>query len=413
MKFWKKILFTALIIFLLFFISIHIIVNIKGRVLLTQKLEETFHRKVRIGSLRASYLSNIYIKDIEVEGLFKIEEVYAGGGVFDIFRNNFNLSLLKISQPVVTLEREFIQAVSEAFVSSSGNLQQNKQEGQGKTIVPEKIKPNLNPLAVPQNRFLSAEFSVNRIIVSDGTLIFIDKIKDTSGISIRIENINLEINNLNPKFFGSQKTSFKLKGEIPWREGQEKGKIEVEGWLDLFKRDMQATLKIEDIDGVYLYPYYSRWVDLEKARIEKAKLNFSSNVKGVNNNITADCHLELTDIVRKQRSGGEEENKEEKVASAVLDIFRALNQGKIVLDFTIRTRMDRPEFGFGNIRMALENKIAKARGIGIKAKEVLMFPTKLIEGTIRKSTDISRAVVDGTVAVARELKNAIAGAFKK
>ena len=68
---------------------------------------------------------------------------------------------------------------------------------------------------------------------------------------------------------------------------------------------MQAALKIKDIDAIYLYPYYSMWVDLEKARIEKAKLNFSADINGLNNNVNVECHLELTDMVRKPLEPGQ------------------------------------------------------------------------------------------------------------
>ena len=76
--------------------------------------------------------------------------------------------------------------------------------------------------------------------------------------------------------------------------------------------------------------------------------------------------------------------------------------------------MDRPEFGFGNIRMAFENKVAQARSsLGFGSKDVLMFPTKLVEGTVKRTTDLSKAVIDGTVALSKEFMSAIEAAFKK
>ena len=113
---------------------------------------------------------------------------------------------------------------------------------------------------------------------------------------------------------------------------------------------MLASLKIENIDAIAFYPYYSTWVDLEKARIEKAKLNFSSKIRGKDNDISAQCHLELTDIVRKVRPPEEAQQKAERLTDAVLDMFKAMNQGKVVLDFTLHTKMDHPQFGFENIK---------------------------------------------------------------
>ena len=120
--------------------------------------------------------------------------------------------------------------------------------------------------------------------------------------------------------------------------------------------------------------------------------------------------MELTDIVRKPRLPEEAAEKAEKITDAVLGIFRALNQGNIVLDFTFKTKMDRPQFGFGDIRMAFEDKLLQAtRGGKSTIEEVLLFPAKLLQTTVKNATDISKALVDGTVAVGK----AVLEPFKK
>jgi len=403
----REILFIGIILFALIFIGLHIWVNIKGKALLTEKLENTFNRKISIGTLNTSFPAYVHLKNIEAEGLFKIEEIVAGGGLFDLSRKSFKLSVLKVIHPEVMIEKGLTQSTAESLISPPKKDLQNRNDNKNLT-------PNLNPIAVIKGKFLSPSFYIGRLIVEDGTLNFIDRTVDNNGISIKIVRLNLKVDNLNLYTRWSHIISFQLKGRIPWQEGQEEGKIEAEGWLDFFKKDMQATLKIEDIDGIYLYPYYSNWVDLEKARIEKAKLNFFSDIHGLNNNVTAQCHLELTDIVRKPRPPEESQDKAEKIADTVLDIFRALNQGKIVLDFTIRTKMDRPEFGFGNIKMAFEDKLAEGKKVnGFKAEDILILPGKLLEGTAKGLTDFSKALIIGTVNAGKEVKKAVEGAFKK
>jgi hypothetical protein len=201
---------------------------------------------------------------------------------------------------------------------------------------------------------------------------------------------------------------------LPWSETEEAGRIEADGWVNLFKKDMQATVNIQDIDGIYLYPYYSKWVDLEKARIEKAKLNLTSNIHGLDNDITANCHLELLDIVRKPRSPDEAKEKAEKIADAVIDIFRALNQGKIVLDFTIKTKMTKPQFGMGDVKSAVENKLTEAtKGTSFQPEDALWFPMKILEGGVKSTAGVAKAFIDGSFAVGTELKRAVQGAFKR
>jgi hypothetical protein len=255
-----------------------------------------------------------------------------------------------------------------------------------------------------------ANLAFKRINIENGKIDFIDHSVGANGIKITLKDVSFNLTNLYLPAH-SVVTNFALKGRIPWQEGKAEGKIDAEGWVNLFKKDMAASLKISDIDGVYLYPYYSQWVDLEKARIEKAKLDFTSNINGLNNNITAECHLELSDIVFKPRPPEEKEEKAEKIATTVIDIFKTLNQGKIVLDFTIRTKMDRPEFGFSSIKMAFENKLAQVPGF--KAEDVFSLPGKFLQSTVTSVTDLSRAVIDGVYAIGNEIKKGVEGAIEK
>lgn len=390
---------------MLAFVCLHMFVSIRGKDLLSQKLQETFNRKVKIGVLRTAFPANIYIKDLEVDGLFKIDEIIVGRGLIDIFSRDFNLSFLKVKNPVITLEKLPEKAPQEQAVAAAvqqATIQQAAQEEH----ISNKLKQARSPYF--------SSFAIGRLIVSEGALNFIDRSMLDKEIIIRAEHLNLRIDNLNLSGKGIQVASFNLKGVIPWRESVEKGKIEAEGWINLAKRDMQATIKIKDIDGIYLYPYYSSWLNLEKAGIEKANLNFTSNIHGLNNNVAAECHLELTDIVRKPKPAEEPVQREERIASAVLDMFKNLDQGRIVLDFTIRTKMDRPEFGLGNIKMAFKEKVAQARGAASVGPEtVLRLPVRLVEGVVKGATNVSKAMVDGTFALGKEIKKSLEQSFKK
>jgi hypothetical protein len=249
--------------------------------------------------------------------------------------------------------------------------------------------------------------------IIDGTIYLIDQTVGAQPIKVSVKKVNFNLDNIYVFPF-SIITKFDLKGIIPWQEGTKEGTVELYGWLDMSKKDIQAKLQISDINGIALYPYYSRWVDLEKARIEKATLNFSSDIQGLNNNITANCHLELAEIVFRPRSPEEQQEKAEKIAFAVLGIFKNLNQGKIVLDFTVRTKMDNPEFNFGNIKMAFENKLSQGKGKdSFDPSYVMKAPVKIIESAVTGITGVSKAIIDGTVQVGKEIKESFEDAFRK
>ena len=389
-------------------VLLHLALSIYGKPIFEKKLQEVLKRKVTIQGFRTSFPAYIHASGVNIEGLIRAERITIGIGIFDIFSPNFKLTYLKLVSPVLTFERKNSEPVSQAAAAPA------QSDAPPATTPPaEAAKVTAAPPDKAKPTFVIPKFAIRRIKIIDGNINFLDKTVGKDGIRIVLKDLNARIDNLNFTASGSGNTSFKISAKIPWSNPKEEGKINLEGWMNLSKKDMQAILKIEDIDGVYLYPYYSYWVDLEKARIEKAKLSFVSNIIGLNNEVTAQSRLELTDIVRKPRGPDESQEKAERITNAVLDMFKVLNQGKIVLDFTIRTQMDNPKFGFGDIKMAFEDKLAKARkGEGFQPHEVLIFPVKLLEGLVRGLTDTTKAVVVGTVSIGAEVTKAVTGEKK-
>jgi len=367
-------IYSAAYIFLIF----------KGKALIIKQLTDITHKKVSIGYFDIAPPLSIEMKNLDIEGMAKVEAISISPSILGFITGNLALNNIRIIKPQFTYEKT-LPKTAESPTASAGNAISAAQ-----------------PPKIGRLRMI-----IKKINIKDGRLELLDRTIGENGMKITVKDIYFDLDNLYllPR---SVITNFELKAKVPWQDSGEEGKIEAEGWLNLFKKDMQATLKIEDIDGVALYPYYSKWVDLEKARIQKAKLNFSSEIQGLNNNVTANCHLELTDIVRRPLETEESEQKAARIADAVMEIFKALNQGKIVLNFTIKTKMDRPEFGIGNIKMAFEEKLSQgAKSSGINIEDILGLPVKLVQGTVKGATDLSKAVIDGTVAVGREITKAI------
>jgi len=398
MRLWIKILLLLFVVALLIFSSLYLFLLLKGKPLLIGQLENLTKSKVSIGYFNISPPLTIKIKEINIEGLAKIDSLYISPSILGLVIGSVAFSEVKAIKP----EFNFGQPLREAETASVNTA----GAGVGSPSVPAS---GVSPLLSIQR--LNLIFK--RIIVKDGKLNFVDRKVSENGIRLTVKDINFNLTN----FYGfprSAITNFDLKGKIPWGDGKEEGSIQAEGWINLFKKDMQATLKIENIDGIYLYPYYANWVDLEKARIEKAKLNFTSNIHGLNNDVTAQCRLELADIVRRPLSEGEPTEKASRITDAVLDIFRALNQGKIVLDFTIKTKMDRPEFGLSSIKTAFEDKLAqRKKATAFQTEDVLRLPGSLIQGTFKGATDLTKAMIEGVVSVGKEIKNAVEDTFTK
>ena len=394
MKLPRKILFISVISLLVIFVAAHLFLTFRGKAIIIKQIEAITNKKTTISYFGLTPLFHLEIKNLKVEGLLQVDSVFLSPSIINLLGGNIVLNSIRFVNPHFTYYRappQVIQTPAPITPTQAASAASEVKSG------------NLRPLRL----------AFKRLKVKNGTLDFIDYSVAPQGLKISLKNIYLRINNL---YFYPRPaiTDFELKTQVPWQQGQKEGTVEAQGWLNLFKKDMQAAVKITDIDGIYLYPYYSNWVDLEKARIESAKLNFTSNIQGLNNNVVADCRLELADIVRKPRAPEEPQEKAEKITDVVLDMFKALDQGKMVLNFKINTKMTSPAFNFGDIKGAFEDKLALAQQDSkLSVDDVLELPVKLFQGTVKGATDISKAVIDGTFAVGNEIKKSVEASFKK
>lgn len=387
MELGKKIITLGIAVLIIFFIAAHLFLNFRGRDLIIRNLENLTHKKVTVNYFRVGLPLNLELKNLNIQDVAVIDKVFISPSLLGILTGRLIFSDLRIIRPEFTYE---------------------------KISLANKDAPLSQTFAPTTKKFFPSLF-FKRIRIEKGKINFIDHTAGRDGIQLTVKDLFFNLSNFYTQPHPGV-INFELSGKIPWQKdsGEEEGKVELLGWLDLFRKNMEASLKITDIDGIYLYPYYSQWVDLEKARIEKAKLNFNSDIHGLNNNLTAECHLELTDLVFKPRLPEEEMEKAEKIATAVIDIFKALNQGKIVLDFTIRTKMDRPEFGFGLIKTAVEDKINYAtKGKQMDAGRIFVLPAKIIESTVKGITDLTTSVITGTIKAGAEIGKTVEDVFKK
>jgi len=392
MKDWKKI-FKITVIIVVTFSLVYVLALVFARMFLVNKLKALTNKKVSITSLMLRPPFMLEARGLSVEGVGRAERISVSPSILYLIIGRIAFNRIEVIRPEVTYERLAVQV--------TGSGPETKIENAQASDTAQPASGGFPPLVF------------KRVIVRSGKLNFVDHTAEPRQIRVTIKDIDLDLSNFYT-YPSKAVTRFNLNGNIPWQPGNPDGKVAFKGWVDFYKKNMQAELSVENIDGIALYPYYATWVDLEKARIEKAKLNFKSNIKGVNNDVDAVCRLELTDIVRKPRPPEETQEKAERITDAVLDMFKSMNQGKVMLDFTLHTKMDRPEFGFGNIKSAFEGKLRDARkGGGFKLENALALPGKAIEGGVRGGMNLSRAVFDGVFAVGNEIKNILEGALRK
>lgn len=392
MKNWGKI-FTIIVVVVIFFSLAYVFFIVEAKNIIIRNIEQATGHKTTIGKLDIRPPLNLEIKNLEIKGLLKAGYIYVSPSIPNLLFGKIALNKVKIVSPLLTYQR-IPEPVAVADNSTA-------EVGKGQIVVIEPVTAEATE-AAGQNKVFPV--TIKSLKIYSGRLNFIDSTATSGTIKFTIKDIFFYATNLHT-ISTDILTNFDLKGNISWNTGEPDGKLSAQGWINSYKKDMLATLKVEDIDAIVFYPYYSTWVDLGAARIEKAKLNFSSNIKGTNNNVDAACHLELADIVRKVRTPEENQEKAERLTDAVLDMFKSMNQGKVVLDFTLHTKMDQPIFGFGDIKSAFEGKLMQGRArAGLRPQDMLLWPSKLLQSGIKSGVDISNAVVDGVVALGNSIK---------
>jgi len=399
MKKLLKILRKAIVVFVIVFAVTFVFLLVEGKSIVAAQLAKMTHKKVSIGYVGLTLPFNIEVKNLEIPGTAKIAYASISPSIPGLLGGNIVLNDLKLVNPQFTYVRTSPDT-NRAGLPVSANTENIALTSQPKIDAQLKSAPG-------NGRYL--RLIIKHLAIKDAKIDFFDRTLSGDGIRITFKNINLNLTDLYiyPR---SAVTRFKFDARIPWLEGQEEGKIAAEGWANLFKKDMEATLNISDIDGIYLYPYYAQWVNLEKTRIQSAKLSLDSKINSVDNKLSAACHLELNDIVFKMRPE-EEMDKSEKIATAVLGIFKALNQGKIVFNFTIKTRMTNPEFNFGYIRTAFEDRLREGMKYAkVDYSAILRVPAKRVG---RTATDLSKALYNGTFGLARVFKDTFKVAFQE
>lgn len=386
MKIWTKIVLAVFLVFVFLFCSVYFYLTIQGRQLITQLIEDKFHEKTSIGYFAVVPPLRLLLKDFSVGDIIKADSVFASPNIIGLITGNLIFDDVIVNHPYVRYEYG-----KSSQPASSPNV--TEALPQKETLVLAQPASGVVQQPVVRKPF---RFSAKRVTINNGTFEFVNRSVGDSSISMKFTDIRFRLKNLY-SFSRSFITNFDLKAKIPWRQGKESGTVEASGWINLFKKDIEAKIRIANIDALYLYPYYAFWVNLEKARIEQAKLNFQSDIHGRNNAVSAACHLELVDIAFK---------KEEEAGRVASIMEKALDQGKVVVNFTFKTKMDKPEFGFGPIKMVFEDEKPVQAPVDhvIQAGDVLQAPAWIVQGFLKVITAFTKPVADTFSAYGKKVR---------
>lgn len=255
--------------------------------------------------------------------------------MFDLFRaETFKVSTLKVMRPVVTVDQGFFKAIAQTAIGPARKSQEASR-------LPEKMPgAGVNPKTLFWGSPLFPNCYADSFVLRDGVIRFIDHKPDGRVSIVEIHDVMIKADVQNPGQIHSGTSIFELSGKIPAPQATEEGKIEAMGSIDVVKRRVDTTLRIEKMDLAYLSPHYSRWFNLEKAGLIDARLSITSEISGLGNDVKAGCRLALTDIMRAPLSAVKPQETSGKIADAILKLLNSPEEEDIVLYITIHTKLD-------------------------------------------------------------------------
>lgn len=345
-----------------------------GKKIIIRKLEAVTRQKVSLQFFSYRPLLNFTLRKLAIGSFFSAESVYVKLRASDLWGKKFLAKELVIVNPVFVFERLNIKS-SQAY-------------------------PAL-PFSLP----------ANHILIKNAQVDFRDRVVLEKGLNLKLQEMNVEIMDAG-NILSQGITQFRAEAKFIFPQANT-GSLLTECWLDWENKNLNAKLTIDGLDAMYLYPYYSQGLDLGKAQFEKAAVNFSSKIYALSNDLKADCRLQLVQYSFLP-SEKREISREEKTARLALEIFKNLDHGKVFLDFSLVTKMDKPQLDFLAISKAFEEKINRGIKVEtIKLEDTVILPEKIIKGTVKSVSEIYKSVFGSALDWGKEFKQNVIDTFVK
>ncbi|HOW43364.1 MAG TPA: DUF748 domain-containing protein [Candidatus Omnitrophota bacterium] len=346
-----------------------------SRFLLIRKLEVLTRQKISLQSVSYRFPLSFRLNNLAIGDGFRVQQLYVEPVFSSLFKGNPYFTRVEALKPVVLIKRLPVS--------------QQQRQGLRLSIVP-----------------------AHHIVIRDGEIELSDRAVAAREVKFQVKRIDAVITGLRQSLSPGI-IRYAINAQVCWPE-TEPGSLKIDGWLDQQAKNIRARVAFRGIDGIFFYPYYQSKIDLAKARFKEAVFDFTGDISGADNRVAADCRLELVRHSFLPLAPGEEQGKPEKTARLLLDIFRNLDNGRILLDFTLHSSLDNPRIDLKPLQSALEDKIN--RGIKIETVQVedaVILPQKIIKGTVKKVSELSQSVVGNAVDWGNQLKSAIIDTFIK
>lgn len=296
----------------------------KAKDYISNIIHKNLNRQTSIGSVTIGFplslqLDKLCLFDkgdsIKAQEFFCAERLSITPAILPLFSRRLVIKELQIDNPRVALIRE---------ENGSYNILSLIKEN------------NLTKTAGVQHKERVGGFLIlSALKVRDGSIKYIDRQISKEGVELFADNVYINIDRLIFPLT-PMRTNVSASLDISGPKGEAKGTLNLNGWIDIYKKDMDAKFKADGIDIQHIKPYLKDYV---ASSMESGRIYFTSDMVAKNNDLTAECKLKIEDVEFASESKGV------KLfgipVSTITDIIKD-ERKEMAVNFTIETELDNP-----------------------------------------------------------------------
>lgn len=336
-----KVLLLFVVIFIIFIslVSLYILVN--GRTIILAELEKNFGVKAEISSFYISFPISIVAEGFVVQDSVRIDRIVIVPSLLGFLKGDIVLNSCLLDRPYFKIIRQ-----ADGVFDSGGVFSKSIKKEEGLLSVSDALSrkdfTNVAPALQKQERAnRKRNFYLKRLKIKNAIVDFVDKtVGFGKDFRLRLDEFNVDVSQTS--FLSLSQMRLSAHGYLKSEQGVAIGGVELSGWLDYVARDMDVKLRLKDAQLAYFEPYYTKFF---KKELKSGNMLLSADLKSNHNDLKADCRVELDNVVF--RSNGDLTDKSSLgVADFAVLAFDSIlsEQGKVIFDFSVQTKMDQPKF---------------------------------------------------------------------
>jgi len=210
----------------------------------------------------------------------QIEEVRIYPSLLSLLKKSLNIKKITILQPSFF----FYRSREGRWVGPRVTMIKDKE---GKEISDEKEKKKREPIQI----------QIDRIQIHGGAVDFEDRKVGEPPEPIRLRDLDFELKNIQYPL-APLHSPFELRGKMKGKK--QEGSINTKGWVDFKTMDLEAFLKMQEIEVETFKPYYRKKVSAE---IDSGTMDMESKITVKEKRIDAPGELDFINLHIKEGGG--------------------------------------------------------------------------------------------------------------